>query len=158
MNLPSLGPRGEGWLAIQIVLLVGVFIACFVPVLPADALQSVMVQAVGVAVFMAGSVVLALGIRGLGDSLRALPRPKADAKLVEDGIYGLIRNPIYAGLILIASGASSFRATVAGLAVSAVLAVFLDLKARREEVWLREKFPDYADYANRVKRFVPRIY
>ena len=158
MRLPSLGPRGEGWLAIQIVLLVGVFIACFVPVLPADALRSVLVQAVGLALFIAGSVVLALGIRGLGDSLRALPRPKADAKLVEDGIYGLIRNPIYAGLILVVFGASLFRATVAGLAVSAVLAVFFDLKARREELWLRDKFPHYAAYAARVRRFVPGVY
>jgi protein-S-isoprenylcysteine O-methyltransferase Ste14 len=44
------------------------------------------------------------------------------------------------------------------LALSVVLAIVLDLKARREEEWLRERFPDYAAYAARTKRFIPGIY
>jgi protein-S-isoprenylcysteine O-methyltransferase Ste14 len=35
---------------------------------------------------------------------------------------------------------------------------FFDLKARREERWLRERFADYDDYARRVKRFIPGFY
>ena len=157
-RLPSLGPRGEGWLAIQIVLLVAIFIACFRALADVDALHSVPVQAIGVALFVGGWALLLIGIRHLGSSLRALPRPRRTATLVESGIYGVIRNPIYAGLIVLAFGAALFRATLVGLGLSAVLAVFLDLKARREEAWLREQFPQYEAYARRVRRFVPGLY
>jgi protein-S-isoprenylcysteine O-methyltransferase Ste14 len=33
-----------------------------------------------------------------------------------------------------------------------------DVKARREEVWLVERFPDYRDYQRRVKKLIPAIY
>ena len=38
------------------------------------------------------------------------------------------------------------------------LAVFFDIKSRREEVWLAEHFPDYADYQRRVRKLIPFIY
>jgi protein-S-isoprenylcysteine O-methyltransferase Ste14 len=37
-------------------------------------------------------------------------------------------------------------------------AVLLDAKARREERWLREKFPDYDRYAEKVCRLIPGLY
>jgi protein-S-isoprenylcysteine O-methyltransferase Ste14 len=44
------------------------------------------------------------------------------------------------------------------LAVSLSLAVFFDAKARREELWLRQQFPDYDRYARQVRRFIPWVY
>lgn len=44
------------------------------------------------------------------------------------------------------------------MAISLVLAVFFDAKARREETWLRQQFPEYANYQLRVRRFLPGIY
>jgi protein-S-isoprenylcysteine O-methyltransferase Ste14 len=38
------------------------------------------------------------------------------------------------------------------------LAVFLDLKSRREEVWLRERFPGYDAYAAGTRRLIPWVY
>jgi protein-S-isoprenylcysteine O-methyltransferase Ste14 len=32
---------------------------------------------------------------------------------------------------------------------------FFHAKARREEHWLRWQFPEYADYEQRVRRFIP---
>ena len=157
-RLPSLGPRGEGWFALQILMFFAIFTACYVPLGAVDALQSVAVGAVGVGLFIGGWALGLAGVLGLGDSFRALPRPKSHATLVQDGIYGIIRNPIYAAVILVAFGAALFRATAVGIALSAVLALLLDLKARREEVWLRERFPEYDAYSARVRRFVPRVY
>jgi protein-S-isoprenylcysteine O-methyltransferase Ste14 len=48
----------------------------------------------------------------------------------------------------------SWPALLAALA----LAPFFDGKARREERWLRQQFPEYVGYENRVRRFVPWIY
>jgi protein-S-isoprenylcysteine O-methyltransferase Ste14 len=36
-----------------------------------------------------------------------------------------------------------------------VTVVFFDRKARWEEAQLRERYPDYAEYASRTPRFVP---
>ena len=49
-------------------------------------------------------------------------------------------------------------ASAGGAALALAQAVFLDAKARREECWLREKFPDYGRYAAKVQRLIPWIY
>jgi protein-S-isoprenylcysteine O-methyltransferase Ste14 len=36
--------------------------------------------------------------------------------------------------------------------------VLLEVKSRREERWLREKFPEYAAYQRRVRRLIPFLY
>jgi len=38
------------------------------------------------------------------------------------------------------------------------LFVFFDAKARKEEVWLTERFPDYANYRISVKKLILWIY
>jgi protein-S-isoprenylcysteine O-methyltransferase Ste14 len=78
--------------------------------------------------------------------------------LISDGIYRRLRHPIYAGLILLALGWSLLTASVLALVLTGAFAVLLDLKARREEVWLRDRFPGYAAYAARTRRFVPGLY
>ncbi len=49
--------------------------------------------------------------------------------------------------------------SVVGLLLTAVLVVFVELKSRREEQWLTERHPDYADYRRRTpRRFIPYVY
>jgi protein-S-isoprenylcysteine O-methyltransferase Ste14 len=63
------------------------------------------------------------------------------------------------GGILFALGWSTVFASVVGVALTLLAAVFLELKARREEQWLVERLPGYADYRRRVRRkFVPFLY
>jgi protein-S-isoprenylcysteine O-methyltransferase Ste14 len=69
-----------------------------------------------------------------------------------------VRHPIYLGVLLSALGWALLKASVVALGLAIGLAVLLDLKARREEAWLDERYPDYADYARRTRRFVPGIY
>ncbi len=47
---------------------------------------------------------------------------------------------------------------VIALIASALLLKFFDLKASREETWLTEKYPDYSQYSQRVKKLIPGIY
>ena len=44
------------------------------------------------------------------------------------------------------------------LAMAAVLFVFFDLKSRREEAWLLDRYPAYADYRARTRRLIPLVY
>ena len=48
--------------------------------------------------------------------------------------------------------------SVPGLALALATFVFLDAKARHEELRLRMRFPDYKRYARSVKRLLPWIY
>jgi protein-S-isoprenylcysteine O-methyltransferase Ste14 len=43
------------------------------------------------------------------------------------------------------------------LAVAVVLLGFFELKSRREETWLEERFPDYPAYRARTRRLIPWI-
>jgi protein-S-isoprenylcysteine O-methyltransferase Ste14 len=120
---------------------------------------------IGWARLTAGLVGIAVGgwlavraFTDLGESLTPMPRPRADARLVESGIYARLRHPIYAGLILAGIGWSVLTASLPAFLLAVLLAAFLDAKARREEAWLLDHYPGYADYRRRSKRFVPGIY
>jgi len=116
------------------------------------------VSVAGATLIVAGLALAYLGIRDLDRSISPMPRPTETSVLIQDGIYRRLRHPIYAGLILVALGWSLLMASLAALVLALLLAVILDLKARREEVWLRERYPGYAAYATHTKRFVPGIY
>ena len=157
-HLPSLGPRGEGWFVLQIVFMLAVGAAgiLFGPVLGGAPRFAASVT--GGALILAGLALGFLGVRDLDRSASPLPRPRDTAVLIQDGIYRRLRHPIYAGVILLALGWSLLMASLVALGLAVALAALLDLKARREEVWLRERFPGYAEYAAQTNRFVPGLY
>jgi protein-S-isoprenylcysteine O-methyltransferase Ste14 len=97
------------------------------------------------------------GLR-LGSKLTPLPRPADGSVLVETGVFGVVRHPMYGGGIVAAFGWALFRRGWLTLGYAALLAVFADLKARREEAWLTARFPQYADYRRRVRRLIPFVY
>jgi protein-S-isoprenylcysteine O-methyltransferase Ste14 len=111
-----------------------------------------------------GSLLLIASICGLagtislGRNLTPFPKPTANARLVRTGIYGLIRHPLYTAVFCGSVGWAlvwqSWPALLAGLA----LAPLFEGKARREEHWLRQQFPEYSAYERQVRRFVPWIY
>jgi len=114
--------------------------------------------ALGAILFAIGAVFGVTGVRALGPSRTPYPKPIHDAPLVQSGIYQIVRHPLYSSLIFLSAGWSLFWASWIALAVSLALAAVLDAKSRCEERWLQEKFPDYASYRQRVRRFIPRIY
>lgn len=112
-----------------------------------------------------GVVLLAMaawvGIRGardLGKHRTAFPRPKDDTRLVTTGIYARVRHPLYLAVIALGFAWALLWQSWPALALAAAQVPFFDAKARREERWLRERFPDYAGYARRVQRLIPGVY
>jgi protein-S-isoprenylcysteine O-methyltransferase Ste14 len=69
-----------------------------------------------------------------------------------------MRHPLYTAVFCASAGWSLVWRSWPALAVSLLLALFFDAKARHEECWLRQQFPDYAGYERRVRRFIPWIY
>ena len=69
-----------------------------------------------------------------------------------------MRHPIYAGLIIGALGWSLLTNSLLALGLAVVLLIFFDIKSRREERQLLARFPAYADYRRRVRKFFPYLY
>jgi protein-S-isoprenylcysteine O-methyltransferase Ste14 len=157
-RIPALGPRGEGWLFLQLLLLLAIVAAAMLFPLSVESSFEQTARVVGLVILVGGLVVFGLGIVTLGSSLSPLPAPAPSAELVERGIYRFIRHPIYSGLILAALGGSLYAVSGLALGLTLVLGVVLDLKSRREEIWLRERFRGYAAYAAGTKKFIPGIY
>jgi protein-S-isoprenylcysteine O-methyltransferase Ste14 len=120
--------------------------------------HSVVLTVLAITLLSGGVACGILGAVNLGTNLTPFPRPVRTGRLVQTGIYRYIRHPLYLSVICSAFGWSAVRASWPALVSAVILALFLDAKARREERWLLQEFPDYQDYARRVARFVPRLY
>ncbi len=150
-----MGQRGEMWVAVQAVLLI---VYAFVPKTGDAWANAFLADVLGWVLVLAGIALLGWSALNLGRSLTPLPRPVPDGKLVTSGAYRLVRHPIYSGVILAAAGLALVTENWLRLAMAVVLFVFFDLKARAEERWLLETYPDYASYRTRVKKLIPWIY
>jgi protein-S-isoprenylcysteine O-methyltransferase Ste14 len=153
---PTLGPRGEGWVVIQgILLLLVVAAGWFGPAWAGGA--RVVTTVVGILLITAGATLAARGIRDLGDSLTPLPHPRHGASLVQTGVYARVRHPIYGGIVVAAFGWGLVTASVAALVMALVIWGFFVVKSMREEAWLVERFPDYPAYRASTRRLIPWI-
>jgi protein-S-isoprenylcysteine O-methyltransferase Ste14 len=156
-RLPEFGPRGEGWVALQLLLGAAIAGGGFVGVYWPGSLESFL-SVLGLLIALAGALLVILGVLSLGSSFTPLPRPRARTRLRQGGIFRLVRHPVYGGAILIGLGWSLTDAPLS-LLPTLLLTMLFDLKARREEDWLIERFPDYATYRTHTpRRFVPWLY
>ena len=111
----------------------------------------------GTVVIAVGLVLLFAGFRGLGRSLTANPVPNQDGVLVTTGVYGIVRHPIYLGLLIITFGLVISSGVWAQIVVWLALAVLLVYKMRWEEVLLTAKYKGYAEYMNKVPAIIPGL-
>ena len=98
--------------------------------------------------------------RQLGKQWALVARVVEGHELIQQGPYGVVRNPIYLAMFgnLLAAGLalSRWEALVAAIAV---FAIGTAIRIRSEEKLLRESFgAKFGDYARRVSAFFPRIF
>jgi protein-S-isoprenylcysteine O-methyltransferase Ste14 len=153
-HLPDLGQRGEGWVALQVILLVAIAGAGFIGPVWNGPIRIVGVIA-GVGLIATGIGLVTAGILQLRNQLTAFPKPVPGGRLIEGGVFGLVRHPMYGGGVLVAIGWGLVMASPIALGGALVLGVFFDLKSRREEAWLDEQFTGYAAYRWRTRRLIP---
>jgi protein-S-isoprenylcysteine O-methyltransferase Ste14 len=109
----------------------------------------------------AASVALCLAaVRALGKQWSYVARIVEGHKLITQGPYGFVRNPIYLGMfgMLLATGLAISRWWALPIAV-AVFLVGSWIRIRSEERLLRESFgAEFDDYARRVPAVFPRVF
>jgi protein-S-isoprenylcysteine O-methyltransferase Ste14 len=150
----QLAGRGGGWVLAQVIFLAAVVLAP--PDLFGLSSLPLFLRPIGITIGLVGGAVGLAGIVGLGKNLTIFPKPKPDGELVQRGVYGMMRHPIYTGLTLMAIGWSFVRGSLPTFILAILLGVFFDQKARREEQWLERQFPTYAGYKRRIRgRILP---
>jgi protein-S-isoprenylcysteine O-methyltransferase Ste14 len=155
------GERGEYLVLLQGALLIGfVLLPVYCPAGWAIDSPTLLYVRWGIAAVLGlwASVLILKGLLDLGRNLTPLPYPKDDGQLVQSGVYTIVRHPLYSGLIFAAFSWVVFQFSLSHLIATAILFAFFDAKARREEAWLTQKYPEYSDYQQRVKKLVPGLY
>ena len=115
-------------------------------------------QVLGAIIGVLGLLLTLIAALNLGKNLTPLPCPKDDAQLVQIGLYHFVRHPMYSGVLTVACGWVLIYPHALVLTYVVALFIFFELKTRREERWLKEKFPAYSEYCQKVKKFIPWIY
>lgn len=147
--------RGGWWVVGQFLLL---FAIAILGITGRATTKPLPIFICGLAFLLASAICGIAGLMRLGRNLTPFPKPSSGTQLVQLGIYSLIRHPLYTAVFCAAAGWSLVWQSWPALAVSLVLAIFFDAKARHEECLLRQQFTDYAAYERRVRRFIPWIY
>lgn len=82
---------------------------------------------------------------------------KADHRVVDTGPYGVVRHPIYTGILLSVYATAAAKGTILGVLGALLITLGLWMKARLEEQWLRKELDPgaYDGYRSRVPMLVP---
>jgi len=112
----------------------------------------------GYGIFILGTVIALMAAINLGKNLTPLPRPKENAELIQGGLYRFVRHPIYFGVIVLCLGWGLIQQSPLVWLYAVIIAIFFDIKSRKEEQWLVERFSAYTDYQGRVRKLIPWVY
>ncbi|MES1198369.1 MAG: isoprenylcysteine carboxylmethyltransferase family protein [Pseudomonadota bacterium] len=84
---------------------------------------------------------------------------KEDHKIIDTGPYGLVRHPIYTGILFALWATALFLGRIECLLGAALMSIGFFLKARLEESFLVAGLGEaaYADYKKRVPMLVPFV-
>jgi len=108
--------------------------------------------------FPLGVLIAIVAAIQLKRNLTPLPMPEEHGELIQTGLYAYVRHPIYLGVILMALAWFLHTQAVLTLVEFIAVMIFFEVKSRQEEYWMRQVYPEYAEYQRRTAKLVPRVY
>jgi protein-S-isoprenylcysteine O-methyltransferase Ste14 len=120
--------------------------------------STIMFNVINYPVLVIPSILLmAMGYKLVSESHRVALQQSNEPKLVEDGVYSLVRHPMYLGEVLFLLGPIILEFSLAALTLWATLMYFCNWAAIYEERDLLRIMPEeYKAYQRRVPKWVPR--
>lgn len=153
--------RGNRWVlaAFSVIALAMAFLSSYTDRIGFWTLDGDTLRWAGVAVCAAGGVLRIVPVYVLGRRFSGLVAIQPEHTLETGGIYSVIRNPSYLGMLITSLGwVLAFRSGV-GVLLALSLLVPLVARMKAEERLLREHFgAQYEAYFKRTWRLVPWIY
>jgi protein-S-isoprenylcysteine O-methyltransferase Ste14 len=118
------------------------------------------VSSVGLVLFVAGWWVMALALK---ENAFAAPVVKHQAErhqtVINTGVYGLVRHPMYAGAVLLLVGLPLWLESYAATLLASVPIGTLAVRVLVEEQFLRRELQGYDAYTQRVRyRLIPFLW
>jgi protein-S-isoprenylcysteine O-methyltransferase Ste14 len=112
------------------------------------------------ALFAAGWVLVLKALETNAFAVRVVRhQPERGHRLVDVGVYRVVRHPMYAGLCGVMIGVPLWLGSTLGLLCTIVPIAMLALRILVEERVLRDAVPGYQAYTQRVrKRLVPGVW
>lgn len=111
---------------------------------------------IGAAFVFSGLAFAVWARRHIGTNWSGTVTVKENHVLVRTGPYGLVRHPIYTGLLLAILGSGVARGELRGVWALALCTISFLIKLRLEERWMRQAFgEEYARYSAAVPALVP---
>lgn len=153
------------WFA-GIGFIVAMAAAFFAPVLqltntvsPLSVLHAPWIQATGIALAAAGIAATVYAQVDMGDSWRIGVDPAETTTLVRQGVFGLVRNPIFTAMLVFGLGIALMTPNPIAIVGFLLLVATIEMQVRVvEEPYLTTQHGvAYRDYTANVGRFVPGL-
>jgi|SRR6185312_9375282 len=158
-------PGSIEWFA-GVGFIVAMAAAFFAPVLqlvgvvaPLTLLHAPLIQFTGIALAIAGIAATVYSQVDMGESWRIGVDPAETTTLVRQGVFGLVRNPIFTAMLVFGFGIALVTPNILAIIGFALLVLTIEVQVRVvEEPYLASKHGDtYRDYLASVGRFLPRV-
>jgi protein-S-isoprenylcysteine O-methyltransferase Ste14 len=115
---------------------------------------------VGLALFVLGWWIVYRALRANAFAVTVVRvQDERGHRVVRAGPYGVVRHPMYAGLVPVMSGLGLWLHSTATVVAAAIPMAILVARIVLEERLLRTSLPEYADYSSAVRwRMVPGVW
>ena len=119
-----------------------------------------LVAALGLGLFVLGWIITALALRENAFAVTVVRRQaERHHRVVDTGVYGVVRHPMYAGNPFVLVGMSLWLGSYTAALCATVPLALLMARIGLEERFLRRELPGYPEYMSRVAyRLVPGIW
>lgn len=142
----------------QFVLLFIVIVSSYIENLYLQHTQIILIRILSVILFLSGLLMGTMALISYKQKITPNPVPMENIQLRTEGIYSLIRHPMYSFALLCSIGYILYFNAYFSLILCLLVIIFLIYKIRFEEKQLIKKFPEYSDYRKHTRKLIPFIY
>ena len=156
-------PVGRQRTLLPLIIVVGLSLIAFLPYADRRGLLTFesagWLRWLGLGLYVAGNALAFAAVGTLGKQYSGYVTLQEDHQLVQTGLYGVIRHPIYLRALLVVIGLPLIFRSWLFLVMLPLGAVFVAARIRAEEKLLGEQFgAEFEAYRKRTWRLLPHVY